>query len=150
MERESPMKNCTKCNIEKPLTEFAIKKSRKDGRQSACKKCQREYAKEWYLENRISHKDSIRTNKQRSVSLNRANLAAYLKKHPCVDCGESRIVCLDFDHVRGTKRNDICKMVYSNSWETILQEITKCQVRCANCHRIKTAKQFNWFKSERP
>lgn len=33
----------------------------------------------------------------------------------------------------------------SFSWDEILDEIKKCEVVCANCHRIRTAKQFNWY-----
>ena len=31
-------------------------------------------------------------------------------------------------------------------WNLILEEIKKCEVRCANCHRIKTANQFGFEK----
>jgi hypothetical protein len=47
---------------------------------------------------------------------------------------------LEFDHIRGDKKfnlGDIVRNYYK--WETILAEIDKCQVRCANCHRRATA-----------
>ena len=57
----------------------------------------------------------------------------------CVDCGESEDVLLDFDHVRGEKRENISDMVYQGySIKSIKDEIRKCEVRCANCHRRKT------------
>lgn len=34
------------------------------------------------------------------------------------------------------------------SWENILKEIEKCQVLCANCHRIKTARDYKWYISD--
>jgi hypothetical protein len=37
--------------------------------------------------------------------------------------------------------------VYSRSWRSILQEITKCEVVCANCHRRRTAKRRGSFRS---
>jgi hypothetical protein len=33
-------------------------------------------------------------------------------------------------------------------WARILEELQKCDVRCANCHRRKTARDFKWFKSD--
>jgi hypothetical protein len=32
------------------------------------------------------------------------------------------------------------------AWNRVSAEIDKCEVRCANCHRRKTVKQFKWFK----
>lgn len=31
------------------------------------------------------------------------------------------------------------------SWEKVKTEIAKCEIRCANCHAVKTAKQFGWY-----
>ena len=72
-------------------------------------------------------------------------LNEYLKTHPCVVCGENDPLVLEFDHLDNKKYN-VSKMRQSYNWETILKEISKCQVLCANCHKRKTAKQFNWGK----
>jgi hypothetical protein len=57
----------------------------------------------------------------------------------CVDCGyRDNPVALDFDHVRGEKLFSIGQRFHVMSDEKILDEIAKCEVRCANCHRIKT------------
>lgn len=77
----------------------------------------------------------------------RDRLARYLLEHPCVDCGESDIRCLDFDHVDPTtKVADISVMVMNAwPWDRIMAEIEKCVVRCANCHRLKEARvQAHW------
>lgn len=63
----------------------------------------------------------------------------WLDNHPCVDCGYVDWRALEFDHVRGVKRSDVTTMVQNGlSWKTIQEEIDKCDVRCANCHRIRT------------
>lgn len=56
----------------------------------------------------------------------------------CVDCGEKNHIVLDFDHLKNKKYN-ISRMIHDNfSWAAIKKEIAKCEVVCANCHRIRT------------
>lgn len=58
----------------------------------------------------------------------------------CTDCGyNDSAIALDFDHVNGEKEMGISKAV-SRCWslDRIFQEIEKCEVRCANCHRLVT------------
>jgi hypothetical protein len=80
---------------------------------------------------------------------NRAKAVEYLENHPCVDCGETNPVVLDFDHVKGQKSFNIGRAISGShrSWQKIMDEISKCEIRCANCHRKKTAIQFGWYKS---
>lgn len=68
----------------------------------------------------------------------------YLLEHPCVDCGEADPIVLEFDHRdRTTKRFNISRYASSRTMkaETLLAEMEKCDVRCANCHRRKTVKE---------
>lgn len=55
----------------------------------------------------------------------------------CVDCDIQDYRILDFDHVRGVKRYNIGSIVMMK-WDTILEEIAKCEVRCRNCHHLIT------------
>jgi hypothetical protein len=76
-------------------------------------------------------------------------MVEYLLSHPCVDCDESDVMVLDFDHVTDTKTANVSNLVSRGaSWQRIEREIAKCVVRCANCHRRKTALDFGWYKSK--
>jgi hypothetical protein len=56
----------------------------------------------------------------------------------CVDCGINNHIILDFDHIKNKKYN-ISRMIHDGfSWAAIKKEISKCEVVCANCHRIRT------------
>ena len=62
-----------------------------------------------------------------------------LKTGGCVDCGNKNLTVLDLDHVRG-KRYDVSDLT-RYPYATIDVEVAKCEVRCANCHRIVTARR---------
>lgn len=87
-----------------------------------------------------------RTAKARAAS--KAFLVAYLREHPCVDCGMGDLRVLDFDHRPGTaKRDDVMTMVKDGfSIPRLAEEIAKCDVRCRNCHAIVTLERGgdNW------
>jgi len=55
-------------------------------------------------------------------------------------------VVLEFDHT-ADKKAAVAQLVAGGySWCAILQEIAKCEVRCANCHRRITAKRGSWIR----
>ena len=57
----------------------------------------------------------------------------------CVDCGfRSHPAALDFDHVDPTTKRFNVGMSLQKPWLELLEEVRKCVVRCANCHRIRT------------
>lgn len=67
----------------------------------------------------------------------------YLIEHPCVDCGENDPVVLEFDHIRDKKAFTIGSCLHYD-WSKIENEIAKCEIRCSNCHKRKTAREQNW------
>ncbi len=80
----------------------------------------------------------------------RKMIRGYLDKHPCIDCGENDPVVLEFDHrVPADKFKSVSTMISGHySWRRVLDEIQKCDIRCANCHRRKTYLQFErWGKT---
>jgi hypothetical protein len=71
----------------------------------------------------------------------------YLRANPCTDCGETDISVLEFDHRdRALKELTVAELITQGySLERVMREIAKCDVRCANCHRRRTAKQLGWY-----
>jgi len=81
----------------------------------------------------------------------RERLLEFLSTKCCTDCGEDDPVVLDFDHVNPKKKfKKVAGMLSGHySWESVLREIQKCEIRCANCHRRKTYAQFKfWGKTK--
>src|SRR6266699_6479194 len=75
-------------------------------------------------------------------------LHEYLSTHPCIDCSRNNILVLEFDHVHGSKKANVAAMARDERpWSTIQAEINKCEVRCANCHRIKTLDRIGSWRS---
>jgi hypothetical protein len=135
-------KTCSKCRKEKSIDEFPFKDAQSGKRHSVCKKCVAKGSKEWYAQNREVRTSQIAERRLASRAEARQYVLDYLLSHPCVDCGETDHVVLDFDHVRGLKARGISVMVQLGyPLETIKAEIARCEVRCANCHRIKTAER---------
>jgi predicted transcriptional regulator len=120
-------------NISLSLVEYHIHNDRykKQRREKAKNK---EFVKAANLVAKNSCNKATLRNKQ--ITLN------YLKTHPCVDCGNSDVRVLEFDHVRGVKINSVSAGV-RDSWSVkkLLDEIDKCEIRCANCHKIVTDKR---------
>jgi hypothetical protein len=66
----------------------------------------------------------------------------WLKAQPCQDCGgRFPPECMDFDHVRGDKSICLGFMFYGFSLDKIQEELEKCDLVCANCHRTRTRKR---------
>jgi hypothetical protein len=138
------MKRCPKCERLLPLEAFTRNLQRVG---SYCRECQRVYCRAHYLRNARLHNQRRVVNQARYRKRNQRRLMAYLLKHPCVDSGESDVRVLDFDHTGSDKTRDVSVFVRSGySWRRIEEEIAKCAVRCANCHRRKTAVDFGWYK----
>ena len=115
-----------------------------------CKSCSREYIRGHYDNNKRYYLDKARRRNKKIKKDNRVYIANYLKSHPCVDCGEKDILVLEFDHKNRTeKRYNISKMLmWKLPLEKLVEEIDKCEVRCANCHRRKTEKEQDSWKLE--
>ncbi len=117
---------CSKCEEEKPLSEFWVVSSKgklgPDGQlYSHCREC-------------------VRARVRGTQAKKRAWLTKHKLDHGCADCGYSEHpAALDFDHLpEHEKMFGVKDGIASVSWERLRAEVEKCEVVCANCHRVRT------------
>lgn len=83
--------------------------------------------------------------KREARDRNKEYIRQIKEKHPCADCGETyHFSQMDFDHINGRKKHNLAR--YANSAvsiSTIKNEIKKCEIVCANCHRYRT-----WLRTQ--
>jgi hypothetical protein len=99
----------------------------------------REYMRTWYQQNRETHIARVKLVTRRA----REAVKRYIddqKSRRCADCGgRFPPFLMDFDHARGTKVAILAKLRSNKaSLSKIDAEIAKCDVVCANCHRLRT------------
>jgi hypothetical protein len=117
-------------------------------RQRTCRDCQKEQKNDWYQRNSEAHKANMYEQKLRKINEAREYVLDYFSSHPCVDCGERDPSVLEFDHVRGNKRMEVSRLIRNgHSLSVIQEEVSKCVVRCANCHRRKTNRDSGSWRS---
>lgn len=142
------MKVCIKCNLPKEDNKFAFRCKEKNIRRNVCRECCGEYTKGHYQRNKIDYLNRAKRFNKNQKEDNRKRFVEFLSGKKCVDCGNSDIRVLEFDHRSGCgKKDNVSNMIFRHSWKMILTEIEKCDIRCANCHRIKTITEFGHFKS---
>lgn len=110
-------KTCSRCFINKPLTEFYPQKLAHRG---YCKTC----TKELTLKTQLRHQTVL----------------GFVKTTAgCADCGyNTHFAALDFDHLPGTEKKFKLCSTSCRSWASIWEEVMKCEVVCSNCHRVRT------------
>lgn len=138
------MKTCTKCKITKES--FPKRSASKDGLSSWCTSCFSEHSKNKYASD-AEERARKKKNVDRLIEKTREYIFQYLKKNPCVVCGESDIVVLEFDHRNPDEKKYNVSEMMKFSVESLKNEIKKCDVLCANCHRRKTAAQFGTWRN---
>ena len=122
-------RRCGRCKVVRPLAMFYLtaeqKRAEREGRSRflmPCRLCQREI------------NSAIR--KPRQDYTDAVKVAA-----GCADCGirSEHPEIYDFDHLDHTSKvNAISNLMTKGAWGDFLAEIAKCEVVCANCHRIRT------------
>ena len=143
------MRQCAKCKEYFAEDAFSWKSQVRALLSSYCKSCNKYYQQAHYLANKEIYAAKRRVHSSKVRKENHLKLLKYLQNHPCVDCGEIDPVVLEFDHQKpGDKVKEIGNMLSgAAAWTSIWSEIQKCEVRCANCHKRKTARDFKWYKA---
>ena len=79
-------------------------------------------------------------------------LFAILEKAKCADCETKNIIVLEFDHREPKKKKHNISSIMRNvlSMKILKEELKKCDIVCANCHRVRTATQFGNWRLKRP
>jgi len=136
------MKKCPRCKLDKPFSDFAKKKTGKNGLQARCRVCHSIYTRKHYEKNKKYYKDKARKNDAKYIKRS-ANLINEKRDRPCMDCKKTYPICvMEFDHISDDKLYNVSETkVYSI--DTIKKEMAKCEVVCANCHRIRTEARRN-------
>ncbi len=144
------MKACGHCKVQKKLTEFRPNRAKKDGLQGYCRVCDKAAQREWYQKHKKTIRGKVNVQRKRRRTEIVKKLVQYFKTHPCIECGEGNPLVLEFDHLDpGTKTSSVSTLTRGEySWDRVLEEIKKCRVLCANCHRVRTARQFGWTMLE--
>jgi hypothetical protein len=129
-------KVCIGCKEPKHFDHFT---KRKNGTpQSYCKPCHNEYCRKDYLNNKIEHNKARYSRKKIKIKEIK-EIVRSIKCSPCSDCKVSHPHWrLEFDHARGVKKYDISNAARVNSRSVLRQELAKCDLVCANCHKDRT------------
>jgi 5-methylcytosine-specific restriction endonuclease McrA len=127
-------KICLTCKVSKPITEFNLRGKNRPGEyQASCKPCCYE----------VSNK-----NKRHISSL----VKRWKLRKGCQRCGfKAEHSCqLDIDHIIPKGKNGNDRQAINTSWSKLRlkEELSKCQVLCANCHRLKTFEDGTMFQSK--
>lgn len=140
------MRVCGRCKERKAGDEFAWRRKSRGQRDNYCRACRTAYKHEHYARNKQRYIDSARRRTEKIVSERTAYLVSFFRDHPCVDCGEGDPLVLEFDHL-GDKQFGIGRGMRERPWKTVLAEIEKCEVVCANCHRRRTNRRGGFIRT---
>jgi 5-methylcytosine-specific restriction endonuclease McrA len=133
-----PLRRCSRCGDLKPVAEFAWNQKSSGQRKKHCRACQARYHRKHYVQHRDQYIARAARRTRGLVAERARYLISLFSERACVDCGESDPLVLEFDHL-GDKKFSISRGLRERNWQAVLDEIAKCDVVCANCHRRRTA-----------
>jgi hypothetical protein len=94
---------------------------------------QKTYANTYYQNN----KAKVLATTKASVKKYKEQWRSFKATLSCVKCGQNHPATLDFHHIdRSTKEASVNKLIKYRAFKRAMEEVKKCVVLCANCHRI--------------
>ena len=135
-------KVCYRCYKLTNANDFYIRNKKVLG---VCVTCYEQHYKQT-CKSEAELKKTLKDSALRTKNKRRAFIKDYLLNHPCMDCGLTDLLVLEFDHREPKdKLKNISSLLSGGSITQIKKELEKCDVVCANCHRRRTSKMFgNW------
>ena len=143
---------CTKCEIIKSPSEFFVKDGSAGRLHTQCKACYKIHRRTYQDAHYAKYKEAYklrakirRTDIKKNLQM---HMLDYLTDKYCIVCGEDDKRTLEFDHVDPSQKSfGIAKGITDGKgWKIILDEIGKCRILCANCHKKHTSSQNRWYK----
>lgn len=127
---------CPKCGVEKTDQNTNRRKFAPESKyfDAYCRACRALLSQE----DRAKHPGRQAHYDRKSYLNFRAALQGLKSERPCYDCGGNPPPeAKDWDHVRGTKLFEV-GLGWNHAWDKVREEMDKCDLVCANCHRIRT------------
>jgi hypothetical protein len=141
------MKPCSRCGKDKPLESYNKKRVNKDGSigyQPYCKECQKSWYSKYYHTDPAEKARLYNRNKTNRLALR--DLVNKAKDKPCADCGvQYPYYVMQFDHLDRSQKSFTISTASRNgtTLARMVEEISKCDVVCANCHMERTFGHLN-------
>jgi hypothetical protein len=141
------MRKCSRCGLIKQLKYFYKRKSglRAGEYYEKCKNCYKIRGRKYYHNNRERQLGLAKKRKLKYI-IERKKFLEKIKDKPCLDCGKKYPTwVMDFDHRDGKEKiASISFLTFRKlvNFDKIKEEIAKCDLVCANCHRDRTYKRL--------
>jgi hypothetical protein len=125
-------KICCGCKEEKDLEEFSWRNEAEKIKARECKECHRDIRKIYYENNK--KKEIARVAQRRKETI--AWFKDFKSTLNCNRCSEDHVATLHFHHLDPNEKDEAVSKIIRKGWsiKRILEEISKCEVLCANCH----------------
>jgi hypothetical protein len=102
------------------------------------------YHKQRSREHYLKNKETIIAKSKETRAISKAKWSAFKRTLKCTQCGFNHPAALDFHHTNpAEKENLVSKLVSNGCFVAAMEEVQKCIVLCANCHRVHHAEEKN-------